>query len=112
MTHSVTKKKTECKRRICLRLHRTAALFDVSALFADIFEGVFCVDNGLTELCRLIFGTDRIDFSVQFLAQKIDFAAGRFVVFDFGFERFQMTEQPNNSCRLSVAFFAVFACRF
>ena len=26
---------------------------------ADIFEGVFCVDNGFTELCRLIFGADR-----------------------------------------------------
>ena len=65
-------------------------------MFADIFEGVFCVDNGFTEFCRLIFGADRIDFSVQFLTQKIDFAARRFVVFDFGFERFQMTEQPDN----------------
>ena len=58
------------------------SLFDVRGLFSHPLKHAFHVDNTICYGGLSGFGSDRVDFSIEFLEEKVQFTADRLGIFE------------------------------
>ena len=65
-------------------VRRSTGLLDILDLFPHAFELRFCIDDELGDVNPVRLRSDRVDFAIHFLDQKIEFAAARLIAISQG----------------------------